>query len=35
MYFYPIHGEYKEKMYNAVEKLHQEKVDRLAQKTTN
>jgi GPH family glycoside/pentoside/hexuronide:cation symporter len=34
MYFYPIHGEYKEKMYTAVEELHQEKIDRLAEKTT-
>jgi len=34
MYFYPIHGEYKENMYNAVEELHQVKIERLTEKTT-
>jgi Na+/melibiose symporter-like transporter len=30
MYFYPIHGEYKEKLYAEVEKLHREKIDKMS-----
>lgn len=32
MYFYPIHGEYKTKIYDEIEKLHQTKIDRLSEK---
>jgi len=30
IYFYPIHGEYKTKIYAEIEKLHQSKIDRLS-----
>lgn len=32
MYFYPIHGDYKTKIYEEVEKLHKSKVDRMSDK---
>ncbi|GAG75139.1 unnamed protein product, partial [marine sediment metagenome] len=32
MYFYPIHGEYKTKLYDEIEKLHQKKIDQLTEK---
>ncbi|MHA1669647.1 MAG: MFS transporter, partial [Promethearchaeota archaeon] len=32
MYFYPIHGEYKTKIYDEIEQLHQKKRDQLTEK---
>ncbi len=32
LYFYPIHGEYKTKIYDEIEKLHQKKIDQFTEK---